>query len=150
MSDALTAAESYGTQVLELMAQAKVALVRFHEDVFPGKGPPATIKELVEVIGADEDPLVSYSHAQTRTGAEVALTLAMGHGIEGDYQKATSEFPKGPDGKLVDITPFRKRARKHAKRLAVLVAQRAAEREKETTEEAATEQAEVATESEAA
>ena len=147
MSDALVAAENYGTQVRELMAQAKAGLVRFHQDVFPEKEPPVTIRELVGVIGADEDPLVGYSHAQTRTGAEVALTLAMGHGIDGDFQKAFSEFPRGPDGTPVDLVPFRKQAKKHARRLAALVAQRAAERDKETTEEAATERAEVATES---
>jgi len=149
LSDALVAAENHGTQVQELMAQAKAGLVRFHQDVFPKKEPPVTIRELVEVIGADEDPLVGYSHAQKRTSAEVALTLAMGHGIEGDFQKAFSEFPRGPDGTPVDLVPFRKQAKRHAKRLAALVAQRAADRDKEATEEAATGQAEVATESEA-
>ena len=85
MADALTAAESYGARVQELMAQAKPALARFHENVFPKKEVPDTIGELVDAIGAEEDPLVGYSHAQTRTGAEVALTMVMSHGIVGDF-----------------------------------------------------------------
>ena len=141
MTDALTAAENYGAQVQELMAQAKPALARFHENVFPRKEVPNSIGELVDAIGAEEDPLVGYSHAQTRTGAEVALTMVMSHGISGDFQKATSEFPKGPDGQEVDLVPFRKQAKRHAKQLANLVAERLAKRTKELAEGATAEPA---------
>jgi hypothetical protein len=41
--------------------------------------------------------------------------MVMVHVIEGDFQKATSEFPKGPDGKEVYLKPFAHQARKLAK-----------------------------------
>ena len=82
----------------------------------------------MEVFCADEDPLVSYSHDQTRVGAQAMLILAMGHDIEGDFQKATSSFPMGADGKEVDLNPFAKRAMKLAKQLVALLEKRAFER----------------------
>ena len=71
---------------------------------------------------------MGYSRDQTRVGAQATLTLAMAHGIEGDFQKATSSFPTGADGKEVDLKPFAKRAKKFAKQLAALLEKRAFER----------------------
>ena len=54
--------------------------------------------------------------------------LTMAHGIQGDFDKVTSEFPKGSDGKEVDLAPFARRARALAKTLAALLEQRAADK----------------------
>ena len=128
MADAVAAVEDYGAQVQGLMAKAKAALERLHENVCPKVEPPQALGELVEVFCADPDPLVGYSRAQTRTGAEATLMMAMAHGIDGDFQRATSQFPTGADGKEVDLTPFAKQARRLAKQLAVTLERRAAER----------------------
>lgn len=127
LTDAVAAVEGCSAQVQGLLAKVKEVLERFHESVLPKAGVPQTLGELVEVFCADEDPLVGYSRAQTRTGAEAMLTLAMGHGIEGDFQKATSSFPTGADGKEVDLHPFAKRAKKLGKQLAALLEKRFAE-----------------------
>jgi hypothetical protein len=47
--------------------------------------------------------------------------LALAHGIQGDFNKATSEFPTGPDGQEVELRPFKKQAKKLAKQLADLL-----------------------------
>jgi len=128
MTDTIAAIERCGAQVQVLLAKVKEALERLHENVLPKAALPQTLGELVEVFCSDEDPLVGYSRDQTWVGAQAMLTLAMGHGIEGDFQKATSSFPTGADGKEVDLNPFAKRAKKLAKQLAALLEKRAFER----------------------
>ena len=89
--------------------------------MFPKAQPLQELSALIDLFSADKNPLGKYSRAQTVCGAETALTLSMAHGIQGNFDEAVSEIPKGADGKEVDLTPFARRARELAKRLAVLV-----------------------------
>jgi hypothetical protein len=41
--------------------------------------------------------------------------MALAHGIEGDFQKATESYPTDADGKEVDLKRFAKRVKKYAK-----------------------------------
>lgn len=63
--------------------------------------------------------------------------FAMASGIQGDYEKAFSTFPKDADGKEVELKPFVRQARKLAKQLQDTRAKRAAV-EKRTAEKRAT------------
>ena len=86
---------------------------------------PKTFSQLVEAFSAEDDPLGEYSREQTLCGAETVLTLAMGHGVNGDLDKVTSEFPKGPDGVEVDLRPLHPRARALAEQLSQMLERRA-------------------------
>src|SRR5664279_3749516 len=91
--------------------------------MFPDAALPQTIDGLVEAFRATS--LADYSQEQTIRGARAAVTLAMAGGIQGDYEKAFSEFPKDADGKEVDLKPFENQARKLAKQLSNMLSKRA-------------------------
>ena len=73
----------------------------------------------------EEYPLGKYSRGQTLCGTETVLTLAMGHEVQGDFDKVTSEFPKGPHGKEVDLLPLHPRAWTLAEQLSQMMEQHA-------------------------
>ena len=52
----------------------------------------------------------------------------MGHGVQGDLNKVTSEYPKGPDGKEVDLLPFHPHARTLAEKISHMMERRAVEK----------------------
>ena len=67
--------------------------------MYPGeKDTPVTLAQLVDAFRVEDDPIGEFSREQTLCSAEMVLTLAMGHGVQGDINKVTSEFPRGPDG----------------------------------------------------
>ncbi|KAM0901778.1 hypothetical protein ACQ4PT_019735 [Festuca glaucescens] len=107
LASAVAAVEGCGVQVEALASRLKGGLQRFYANVSSKKKlKERSFGELVSFLCALKDPLLGYSSDQTRTGAELALTLAMGHGIEGDYVNAASSFPTGPDGEEVDLTEY--------------------------------------------
>lgn len=126
LNDIISAVEDYGARVEEVMTKAADALSSLYGNMFPQDEVPTTLRELAEVFCVEPGPLLDYSRAQTICGAETALTLCMAHGVQGDFDKVASEFPKGADGREVVLTPFARRARPLAKRLAKLLEQRAA------------------------
>ena len=52
----------------------------------------------------------------------------MGHGFEGDFDKAMSGLPRGPDGKLAALGGFAERSRELAKKLTETLEKQAAKR----------------------
>lgn len=126
LANAVATAEGCGVQVEALVSKLKGGLQRLYANVSSRKKlKERSFGELVGFLCAEKDPLLGYSSDQTRTGAELALTLAMGHGIEGDYVKATSSFPTGPDGKEVDLTEFSQLARSLSLKLITMMKKRA-------------------------
>ena len=104
------------------MAKAKGAFSLIRKSMYPDEdNTPKTFSQLVEAFSAEDDPLGEYSCEQTLCGAETVLTLAMGHGVQGDFDKVTSEFPKGPDGVEVDLQPLHPRARALAEQLSQML-----------------------------
>ena len=47
--------------------------------------------------------MASFARTLTVRGSETTLKLLLGHGIEGDFKAALSDFPRKPDGKLVSL-----------------------------------------------
>ena len=127
LTDAVSLAGDYGGRACDLMAKATGALLSMRGSIYPEEeNAPTTFSQLVDVFCAEEDPLGEYSREQTLCGAETVLTLAMGHEVQGDFDKVTSEFPKGPDGKEVDLLPLHPRAWTLAEQLSQMMEHRAA------------------------
>jgi outer membrane receptor for ferrienterochelin and colicin len=60
-----------------------------------------------------EDLLIAAVHQQVITGSESVFSLLMMHGVNCDFDKITSTYPKGKDGRDVS----RKEYLKHAQML---------------------------------
>ena len=136
MTDAVALVEDYDSRAKDLMAKAASTLATLHENMFPKAELPRTLGELVAVFRMD-DPLTEYSCSQIVSGAKTTLMMAMAHGVQGDFNKVTSEIPKGPDGKEVVLAPFTKQANFFAKQLVVLLEHRAAEQAAAAAKQAA-------------
>ena len=57
-------------------------------------------------FGDDEDPLGDYSRAQSTSGAEAAIAMAMASGIKGNFEAAFSGPPKDSRGREVDLASY--------------------------------------------
>ena len=76
------------TRACGLMAKAKGAFSLIRKSMYPDEeNTPETFSQLVEAFSAEDDPLGEYSRKQTLCGAETVLTLALGHGVQGDFNK---------------------------------------------------------------
>jgi hypothetical protein len=129
LANTVAATEGYGTRANEAILKAAGTLAELHKNMFPKEDPPKLLDELVEVFYVEPSPLEEYSHSQTVCGSQITLALAMAHGVpEEELKKATSGFPKKPNGIEVDLSPYVKSAKPLAKQLAWLVERKAAEK----------------------
>ena len=94
--------------------KAATPLQRMHTSMYPTEKAPTTLEALVAAFGDEEDPMAEYSRAQSTTGAEAAITLALASGIKGDLKAAYSGPPKDSRGREVDLAPFEERAAEFA------------------------------------
>ena len=102
----------------ELFLQAKVALERWHSNVFPEAEVPKTFDELLGIFAAPVDPLMEYRATKLKEGAESALLMVLAHGVdESTLEKIAPSFLKDNDGKEVDVTPFVKPSRRFARKI---------------------------------
>ena len=124
LTDMVAAVEGCSTQAQVLLAKTKEILGGIYTGVFK-KSAPTNLRALVEAFEAEEDPLLAYGRDRSRSGATMALTLSFAHGIEGDFEKAASTYPTGPDGKEVDLKSFSKRAKECARLIADMLEKRA-------------------------
>ena len=65
----------------ELFLRAKVALERWHSNVFPEAKTPKTFGELLDIFTAPADPLMEYRATKLKEGAESALLMVLAHGV---------------------------------------------------------------------
>jgi hypothetical protein len=63
----------------------------------------AGVVEALSVKEDGEDPLVAVVRRQVTTGSESVFSMLMMNGVECDFDKVTSTYPKGKDGR--DISP---------------------------------------------
>ena len=106
------------------MTKATSTLYSFHRSMFPDAALPPTVDGLAEALRGTS--LADYCQEQTVCGARAAVTLALAGGIQGDFERAFSEFPKDADSKEVDLKPFARQVRKLAKQLSDTLSRRAA------------------------
>jgi len=131
LNDAVALVEEQSAKANEEFTKAVSMLSSYHRSMFPDAAVPSTVAGLVEALRGTS--LGEYSKEQTVRGARAAVTLALAGGIQGDFERAFSEFPKGADGKEVDLKPFARRARKLAKQLDETLSKRAAAEKPATT-----------------
>ena len=62
--------------------------------------------------------MVGYHRERMCAGAEVAFMLAIAHGVEADFDKVVSEFPRKVNGKHVDIVSTREEGRRLSQKMA--------------------------------
>ena len=61
-------------------------------------------------------------------GSQTTLLMLLGHGFEGDFDKAMSVRPRGPDGKPLPLGDFSERSRELAQKLADTMEKQVAKR----------------------
>jgi hypothetical protein len=96
-------------------------------DMFVPDSTGATIAGIVEALAPkadDKDPMNVAMRKQVTTGSESIFTMLMMHGIECDFEKITSTYPKGKYDCEKSLKDFIKGARKLATRLALFLADR--------------------------
>ena len=118
LEGALVALEGVSGQTGSLLSKARDALTCLHGSVFPKAQPPSFFDELAELFGPDAPTIADYCREHMIRGSQTTLLMLLGHGFEGDFDKAMSGRPRGPDGKPLPLGEFSERSRELAKKLA--------------------------------
>ena len=87
----------------DALAKSTSTLGAVYKNVFPSSEVPATVDGFADVLGPGTSTMASFARALTVRGSESTLKLILGHGIEGNFEAAMSEFPRKPNGKLVSL-----------------------------------------------
>ena len=103
-------------------------LTSLHGRLFPTGQAPASLGELVELLGPDGSTINDFRREHTVRGSQTTLLMLLRHGLEGDFDKAMSGLPRGPDGRLVALGSFAERSRELAQRLTETLEKPAAKR----------------------
>ena len=115
-------------QATDAIAKASNSLSLIHQLVLPNSEVPSTFGELAEVFNSDATAVEMYGHQQTVSGSQTTFLLLVGHGVEGNFEAAVADFPKGPDGKSISLQPHLKRSSELAHALGGTLERRAAEK----------------------
>ena len=126
LEGALAALEGASGQAGNLLSKAKYALTCLHSSVFPKAQAPSSFGELAELFGPDTSTIADFPREHTVRGSLTTLLMLLGHGFEGDFDKAMSGRPRGPDGKLLPLGEFSERSRELAQKLADTMEKQAA------------------------
>ena len=130
LTDAVGIAEERGKQLRLLLSKSKEVLTNLHAIMRPKVSPPTKLEELVDAFHGSDAAVKEFCYAQSERGSHSLLTMAIAHGTKADFQKITSTFPTGPDGKEVDLKPASRIAKKYAKQLSKLIMAREAKKER--------------------
>ena len=106
----MVALEGVGGQTGSLLSKAKDALTCLHGSVFPKAQPPSSFDELEELFGPDAPTIADFRREHTVCGSQTTLLMLLGHDFEGDFDKAMSGRPRGPDGKPLPLGDFSERS----------------------------------------
>ena len=91
------------SQAKDTLAKSASTLGVVYKVVFPSGEPPSSVDGFADVFGPGTSTMAAFARTLTIRGSEFTLKLLLGHGIEGDYEAALSDFPRKPDGKLVSL-----------------------------------------------
>jgi anti-anti-sigma regulatory factor len=123
-------AEHVCQEVQDLLAKAR-SMIDHVCDISALESTSTTMAGVLEALSVKEngeDPLVVAVRHQVTTGSESIFSVLMMHGVECDFDKVTSSYPKDKDG--CDISPkaFLECARELSARMASFLADRNARR----------------------
>jgi hypothetical protein len=124
-------AEHVCQEVRNLLAKVQSTLERVR-DISAPESTSTTLAGVLEALAWKEDgkdPLVSVVRRQVTTGSESVFSMMMMHGVECDFDKVTSTYPKSKDGRDVSPKEFLKRARVLSACIATFLAERNAEKQ---------------------
>jgi hypothetical protein len=123
-------AERVCQEVKDLLAKARSMLDRVR-DIFAPESTSTTMASVLEALLVKEngeDPLVAAVHRQVTTGSESVFSMLMIHGVDCDFDKVTSTYPKGKDGRDVYPKVYLERARVLSARMTSFLEDRNARR----------------------
>jgi hypothetical protein len=98
-------AERICQEVRDLLAKARSMLDRVL-DISAPESTSTTMAGILEALAMKEnceDPLVAAVRRQVTTGSEFIFSMLMMHGVDFDYDKVMSTYPKDKDGH--DVSP---------------------------------------------
>ena len=90
-------------QAKDALAKSTSTLGAVYKEVLPQGEVPANVDGFANVLGPGTSTMASFARALTVRGSESTLKLILGHGLEGDFEAALSEFPRKPGGKLLPL-----------------------------------------------
>ena len=90
-------------QAKDALAKSASTLGAVYKEVLPQGAVPATAAGFADVLGPGTSTMANFARTLTVRGSETTLKLLLGHGIEGDFKAALSDFPRKPGGKLVSL-----------------------------------------------
>jgi hypothetical protein len=105
-------AERICKEVQDLLAKARSTLDRVR-DISAPESTSTTMAGVLEALSVKEngeDPLVAAVHRQITTGSESVFSMLMMHGVDCDFDKVTSTYPKDKDGRDVSPKAYLERA----------------------------------------
>jgi hypothetical protein len=123
-------AERVCQEVQDLLAKARSMLDRIC-DIFAPESMSTTMAGILEALLVKEngeDPLVATVHRQVTNSSESVFSMLMMHGVDYDFDKVTSSYPKDKDGRDVSPKDFLERPRELSARMASFLADRNARR----------------------
>ena len=95
--------DAISAQAKDALAKSTSTLGAVYKGVFLSGRPPSTVEGFADVLGPRTSTMTNFARTLTVRGSETTLKLLLGHGIEGDFKSALSDFPRKPDGKLVSL-----------------------------------------------
>jgi len=111
----------------DTLAKYTSTLGAVYKNVLPLGEVPATVDGFADVLGPGTSTMASFARALTVRGSESTLKLILGHGIEGNFEAAMSEFPRKPNGKMVSLKHVSEPAARLANIFIATMERRAAE-----------------------
>ena len=126
LDESVAVSEVTSSRAGEMLTQAASALGGLHGSFFPGEELPSSFAELVELFNPEGTAVADFCREQMVSGAQTTFLMLLAHGVEADFDKATTKFPRGSDGKTVGFNPWMDAARKYAQQMVTTVEERAA------------------------
>jgi hypothetical protein len=117
-------------EVQDLLAKARSTLDRVRDISAPESmsTTKAGVLEALSVKEDGEDPLVAAVRRQVTIGSESVFSMLMMHGVDCDFEKITSTYPKGKYGRGVSPKTYLEHARVLSARMMSFLADRNAKR----------------------
>ncbi|KAM0887225.1 hypothetical protein ACQ4PT_029181 [Festuca glaucescens] len=119
--DLLTMLEANNVRVRNMLVHARRAFTRLFGHFFLRQKQPEDLLALADVFNAQEDPVLNYRRATTKTGMEIVMAIAMAHGEVVDWDKVSSSHAVDKAGQPMSLVPFLKNAKKFSKKMISLV-----------------------------
>ena len=114
LDESVAVSEVTSSRAGEMLTQAASALGALHGSFFPGEELPSSFEELVELFKPEATAVADFCREQMVSGAQTTFLMLLAHGVEADFDKVTTKFPRGPGGKTVGLGTWMEAAQKYS------------------------------------